>query len=353
LSVFLLQVYRKEIKPDITLIHVGFISLILSAFVSSMFAENMAKSLKGLQDIVYYTIAFFIACTISDEKQTRTVLWSLYLATATATLLGIVRAVQTHTTIDIHQLRNPNYIAMFLVIVLSSMVSTIIMSDRETKRSKILLGFCALILFVASVMTAYRGSFLSFFLFLCVMLFTRKSWKHSLTLGAVFVMVCSSVIYLHKPLWNKLFSHNTDSMVSRLFIWEDAVVYFKEHLLFGIGLNHFRSLLTIGGPDSGAIYYDAHNVYLQTASQMGLFGLAALLLVVYGFLREFFRSTPSSDFGLSVKYGALGGFLVTFITGLFDTTLHHCHAIAFTLLMGLFIGNSQKRSTACETATKR
>jgi len=342
LAVFLLQVYRKEIKLDLTVIHFGLMALILSAFISSMFAENVAKSLKGLQDIIYYAIAFFIAGSISDEKQTRTVLWSLYLSTAAAALYGIVRAVQTQTMIDIHQLRNPNYIAMYLLIVLSSMVGTIILSDRETKRCRILLGIFSLILLIASVLTLFRGSFLGFFIFLFVMLFARKRLKNSLALAAGVVMSCFLAVFLYKPLWNKLLSHNTDSMVSRFYIWDDAINYFRNNPFFGIGLNHFRSLLPIGCPEAGAIYYDAHNIYLQTASQMGIFGLAALLVLGYGFLLEFFRAKPMSNFGLSLKYGALGGFLITFVTGMFDTTLHHGHAIVFTLLMGLFIGTMQK-----------
>jgi len=351
LAVFLLQVYRKEIKPDITLIHVGFIFLILSAFVSSMFAENMAKSLKGLQDIVYYSIAFFVAGSISDQKQTRTILWSLYLSTAAAALVGIVRAVQAHATIDIHQLRNPNYIAMYLIIVLASMISTIVLSDKETKLSKASIGMFALIILSASVMTEYRSSFIGLFLFLFMIIFARRSMKYSLVVATVLIPLCSVTIFLYKPLWNKLLV--TNSLISRLYIWKDAIVLFKEHPYFGIGPNHFAYLMPPGSPDAGARYYDAHNIYLQTASQIGVFGLIGLFLIMYGFLREFIGSKSLSHFGLSLKYGALGGVLVTFAGGIFDTTLHHCHAIAFALLLGLFIGNIQKHSTARETATKR
>jgi O-antigen ligase len=351
LVIFLLQVYRKEIKPDITLIHVGFIVLILSAFVSSMFAENMAKSLKGLQDIIYYSIVFFVACNMSDEKRSRTILWSLYLSTVAAALVGIVRAVQAHAMIDIHQLRNPNYIAMYLIIVLSSMVSTIVLSDKETKLSKASIGMFALVLLSASVMTEYRSSFIGLFLFLVMIIFARRSIKYSLVVAMVLIPSCSITIFLYKPLWNKLLV--TNSLIVRLYIWKDAIVSFKEHPYFGIGLNHFTYLLPPGCPDAGARYNDAHNIYLQTASQMGVLGLIGLFLIMYGFLREFIRSKSLSHFSLSLKYGALGGVLVTFAGGIFDTTLHHGHAIVFTLLMGLFIGNIQKHSTAREPAIKR
>jgi O-antigen ligase len=106
-----------------------------------------------------------------------------------------------------------------------------------------------------------------------------------------------------------------------------------------VGLDHYKSLIPAGVPDAGRTFHDAHSLYFNVAAQMGLLGLSALVFIIIGFIRVFCKKKELSGFGESLKYGALGGFLVTFAGGLFDTTFHHGHAIAFTLLAGLFVAH--------------
>ncbi len=342
LAVFIFQIYRKEIEFNITVIHIAFAGMMISAFISSMFAENIAKGLKGFYDITYCSIAFLVAASLADEKQTRIILWGLYISAAAAAVIGIVHAIQNNGAIEIHQLRNPNYIAMYLIIVLCSMVSTIVLSDRETVSSRIMLGMLAVIVLAASVMTQYRSSFIGLFLLIFLLIFAKRNIKYSLITGISLGSIGLLAIFMYKPLWNKITT--TQSLTARFYLWEGAIDYFKTSPLLGIGPNHYSFLHPAGSPTAGGTNIDAHSIYLNTLAQTGLFGFVALLMIVYGFAREFFKSKLSSDFVLSVKYGALGAFLVTFAGGIFDTTLHHAHGIVFGLLSGLFMAHSAKES---------
>jgi O-antigen ligase len=342
LLVFLVQLYRKEIRIQMANIHYGFLILLLSALISSMFADNPVISLKGTKDVLFYTIPFFAACSITDEKHIRTILWSLYISTAIAALFGILHSFEIHRPLEIHSLGNQNYTAMFLIIVITSMISFFIFSNSETKVSKIILIILSLLTLVAAVMTAMRTSFLALLLFMAILFFRYRRSRLVNLFSLTLVGLIAASVYLYKPMLSKLFA--TQSLISRLYIWQHAVTLLKENPLVGIGLNHFKyTFPATYTPEAGASYFDAHSVYLQTASQLGFLGLLSLFLIMYGFIHVFTKIKATSGFEMTVKYGALGGFLVTFVGGIFDTTLHHEHAIAFTILTGLMFGLYSKR----------
>lgn len=338
LLVLLAQLHRKETVITMTVAHYGFILLLISAIVSSFFAENPAKSIKGTRDILYYTVPFFVACTITDTKSIRAILWGLYASTAAAAAYGIYQSFQLHRALEIHALGNSNHTAMYLIIVIASMAGTLVFSDRESPVSKAAIGIAASITIVASVMTTMRTSFLALFLFTAVLVF--KHWRRTSVkvLSCVLLVVITASVYFYKPMFLKLFM--TQSLISRSYIWQHAFTLFKENPLTGIGLNHFRYTFPSNYiHEPNATYFDAHNVYLQAASQIGLFGVLSLLLIICGFILTHERNQMSTGFQKGIKYSALGGFLVTFVGGILDTTLHHEHAIVFTLLLGFLFGS--------------
>ncbi|GAB4420747.1 MAG: hypothetical protein OHK0032_16540 [Thermodesulfovibrionales bacterium] len=152
-----------------------------------------------------------------------------------------------------------------------------------------------------------------------------------------FVGLTALTVYADKAMWLKLIS--THSMVSRLDIWGGAIRLFLENPLTGVGLNHFAYSFQINHPvEPGNTVYDAHSLYLQTASQMGLIGLLSLCVTIAGFMKAWMNFKDVTGFGGALKYSALGAFLVITLTGIFDTTLHHEHAIAFTTITGLMFG---------------
>ena len=74
--ILIAQFYKKKTELELTVVHYGFVFLLMSALLSSMFAEHPVKSLKGTVDIFYYTIPFFAASTINNRRDIRAILWS-------------------------------------------------------------------------------------------------------------------------------------------------------------------------------------------------------------------------------------------------------------------------------------
>jgi len=341
LFLFIIQLYKKELVIELSLVHYGFIFFFLSALISSMFAENPDKSLKGAKDILFYTIPFFAACSISNKKHIRKILWSLYISTAVAAVHGIFHSITTHKTLEIHSLGNQNYTAMYLIIVIASVVSTIMFSGEETKLSRIIMSILASLLLIAAVMTAMRTSILSFFIFIVILFFGYRHLKSFKIISLFLLAIFIASMYFYEPMLSKFLT--TQSLISRMYIWQHAFNIFKKHPIVGIGLNHFEYTFPSTYLEQRTLF-DAHSIYFQTASQMGLLGTLSLLLIIYGFIYSWTKFRAVSSFEKVVKYSALGGFLVTFVGGIFDTTFHHEHAMAFTLLAGLYLGNSNRAS---------
>ncbi|MBU1205860.1 MAG: O-antigen ligase family protein [Proteobacteria bacterium] len=246
--------------------------------------------------------------------------------------------------IEIRALGNQNYTAMYLITAFTSMISTLLFSSQEKRLWRFLLGLCSLITLTAAVMTVMRASFLGLvFFFLILILSSKQSLKMSifflLLLGLTFI-----IALFYEPMRTKIFI--TASLVSRLYLWEHAFKLFQENFLLGIGLNHFQYTFP---PDiihdAGRTYFDAHNLYWQTASQQGLWGLLSVLVILLGYLFIWWRIQGKTPLEKALKYGSFGGFAVVFIGGVFDTTLHHEHAIAFMILTGLLWGYSAKWRT--------
>jgi O-antigen ligase len=342
---FLIQWFRKEIKIDFSTIHYGFILLFISSVISSAFALNTAKSLKGANDILFYSSVFFVASSISSEKHIRIILWSLYISTTLSALSGIYHSIEINKPLEIHSLGNQNYTAMFFVIVTTSMLSTLAFSDKESRFMKFMLIISSAIILIASVMTVMRASFLGLFIFLAVLLFSKERPRTALLISLGCIGLTALALYIDKSMWLKFLS--SQSLISRLDIWKHAIRSLIENPIIGIGLNHFSYTFPLThSVEPGNTVYDAHNLYLQVASQMGSIGVLALTIIIVGFIYRWINFKPATGVGIALKYSAMGAFLIVTVTGLFDTTLHHEHAIAFTLMTGLLFSYGNRIDNA-------
>lgn len=115
------------------------------------------------------------------------------------------------------------------------------------------------------------------------MLLRQKLWA----LGAAALGLLTFVaLELGSPKLMKLFDFAGRSSSSiRLQIWETALLMIRENPLFGIGLGQFQRTYPsyaerLFSPPLEWIVLHAHNLWLYTWLQLGIFGLAALLWLV-------------------------------------------------------------------------
>ncbi|MCI0469551.1 MAG: O-antigen ligase family protein [Nitrospirae bacterium] len=339
LIAYIMQLIKKEARIRLSILYCGFVLLLIASILSSVYAADTPKSFRGAIDIFFYIVPLFAAASIKRDEHIRLLLWCLYVSTAIAALYGIFQFLHLQRPLEIHSLGNQNYTAMYLLIVVLSMVSTIAFSERESNLKKLTISVLAAISLVASVLTTMRASFLGLLFIVIFLLFTKRS---AVLTALPLIALTAIAAYFNKTMWLKLLS--SKSLIARIDIWKQALNNFIDNPILGIGLNHFSHTFSSSFPiDPGNTVYDAHSLYMQVLSQNGIVGFLALILIMGGFIRIWRGFTPVSGFEMGLKFGALGAFSIIFITGVMDTTLHHEHAMAFTTLTGFMISHHMKQ----------
>ncbi|MBF0555468.1 MAG: O-antigen ligase family protein [Nitrospirae bacterium] len=334
IPVFFIQLYRREVHIRLGLLEYGFIAFFLTSVLSGLFASNILEYFKGLKDVTRIAVLFFIAASLTDERRIGTILRCLYVATAAMAVFGVVEAVRFHKPLDLHMLGHYNYTAMYLIIVSSALIGTIVFSGIRTKTMRAAAVLLLFITITATVMTTMRAAFVTLFIFLAIIALAKRKSLVSGAIAAGFAAFALFAAYVFKPMWTKLSSG--ESLIRRFYIWNYTVKVIAQTRALGTGLNNFKYTYP-AAVEGGRSIYDAHSVYLNAAVQSGAAGLCSLLAIGVGFLRRWL-SISGGAFEQEIKYAALGAALVIFVGGIFDTTLHHETGRLFSILTGFMAG---------------
>lgn len=132
---------------------------------------------------------------------------------------------------------------------------------------------------------------------------------------------------------------NTETFSSRAFLYERAWEGFSQHFLLGVGLGGFEDL--VSQTETGEKIIFPHNMFLEVAVELGIFGLLTLFAMVghylwlgYDHLRYAVAHPrdPTGVWGVA----ATAGFLNLFMAAQFSGDLVSNHSMWF--FMGLMTG---------------
>lgn len=176
-----------------------------------------------------------------------------------------------------------------------------------------------------------------------IWLFLRgRSRQAGLIVVVVFVvfeaLLVSNVLV---PPEQSTLERDQDSVSSRLLIWESALAVIRDYPLTGAGLNAFRApAVRERYPVEGyevRVLPHAHNELLQVGADMGLPGIAALLLLYAGAGWSAYRAWKYGEtFHRVIAAGVIGGLGAHFIYGLGDAiTLWDRLTFGMWLLLGM------------------
>lgn len=146
--------------------------------------------------------------------------------------------------------------------------------------------------------------------------FARRRWW-------IFVLAFVAILLLAGVWFNNAFVGRQGSNDFRVHLWRNAMQIFSEHPLAGVGPGNFaRALLRYNDPTLFRQQLTtAHNIYLNTAAELGLLGLAAgvgllAALVRVGWQRWRTAPTRAERWRVAGCGAALAGFATQ---GLVDT----------------------------------
>lgn len=227
---------------------------------------------------------------------------------------------------------NPNSLGLFIFLVY------FFYTVQGVKKRKILW----FTLTTMSMTLIYFSSARSIFLSIAVMLITYVGWNFITKNRLIFTSFIAAVIaalisfvYIYPNMykWKSFQSLNNltweytgkNLLSGREVIWEKTLSLLQEKIWFGFGAGATPSIVQ-------GVELSAHNLYVQVAYQLGLIGLAILMLILLTIWFGFWKGRNDNKVRLSAAF-----FIGTLIQQSFEVTLIQ-NNMAIALMQWLIIG---------------
>jgi len=277
---------------------VGVIALGGVILLTTPFSIWPGGSTHVFTDIYVKIILIFalMVSTITSPRRVRQMTWLMIVASAYIAFRGCIDYARGVNLVEGNRLRgsvggmfeNPNDLALNLVTFMAPTLF-IVFHDKKTSR-RLLAAAMAVIMLAAIVFTKSRSGFLGLVAMGAVVLFYTMRVKP----GVVFAVVLAgamAVPALPESFWDRMDSimnaeeDPTGSRAQRLRLFDQGIQVFLDNPVTGIGAGQFQNYVAPGIVDKWRV---THNVWLQVASEIGMFGLMTFgFLVVRGYGTNF------------------------------------------------------------------
>ena len=247
-------------------------------------------SLKVFSDIYVKIILIFalMMSTITSPRRLRQMTWVMIIASGYIAGRGVFDYMRGVNLVEGDRLRgaiggmfeNPNDLALNLVTFLAPTLF-IIVHDRKPSR-RIFASLLAVLMLAATVATKSRSGFLGLIAMGLVVIYYTARIKPGIVLG-VLVAGLLALPVMPSSFWNRMDSimnaeeDATGSRAARVRLLNQGFEVFVDNPVTGIGAGQFQNYNAPGTIEKWRV---THNVWLQVASELGIFGLLAFLFLV-------------------------------------------------------------------------
>jgi O-antigen ligase len=169
--------------------------------------------------------------------------------------------------------QDPNDVC--ILVVVGIIFSLYWLTERSAGLARFLWAGPLALFAYAFALTQSRGGLLALLAGVGVLVRVRLGWFRTLALAAVGLPVLLVVLGARQT----AISTSTPTGQTRIQVWSDGLMLFREAPLFGVGTNNFDQFSD----------HVAHNSYLQAFAEMGFFGGLCFLGVVYAPLAGLYR----------------------------------------------------------------
>jgi O-antigen ligase len=219
-----------------------------------------------------------------------------------------------------------------------------------------LLASLALVGAVAAYLTFSRGAWLAMVLQLglCVLVVARHRVRNVLLGVTACCLILAGLLLApgasHGERWARLMHDPQDvggTAGDLLALWRHSLNQFKEKPFTGIGLGRqsFSKAYQDFRRQHQPLLWHAHNMFLDQALQLGLQGLAVMVLVMAMLVALLWPRSPPSPSDLTSLFGAATAIMVIgfAVRNLFDDFFADDSGLLFWMLAGLALGARQMR----------
>jgi O-antigen ligase len=248
-------------------------------------------SLKVFSDLYVKIILIFalMVTTLTTPKRLKQLTWLMVLASGYLAARGVLDYARGVNLTEGDRLKgavggifeNPNDLALNLVTFLAPTVFIIILERRPLRR--LVASGVAVLMLAAIVATKSRGGFLGLSAMLLVVAYYTIKVKPQWIFAGILAVVVS-VPMLPQRFWDRMDSITnaendaTGSREARLRLMQQALQVFAQNPLTGIGAGQFENY---NGPGAIERNRATHNVWLQVAAELGIFGFAIFAYLVF------------------------------------------------------------------------
>ena len=344
LGIWLFNKLRKAVGLPRTYVD-GAIALYLTAnLLSAMLGQSPRFSLEGTWFSLAHALAFYLLVDLMRRGWMARLTWAFYMAAAVVCLVGLTEFLAWYfgaplfpgfaqSWPEIGGWRQPippliyrlaitlngsTPLSAYLALLIPPAIGLILtLPPKDQNRQA--LWFWLVLAFIVQILTFSRAGVLALAISLSLTLIgwskitgkkwpsLRASWQRLTLLYRSLIIMSGTVMVGAALFWlQRSFAGRVGSTQFRFVLWETALAIFQNNFLTGAGPGNFgRALLRLNQADLPRLQIaSAHNVYLNTAAELGLVGLMAggyLLLMVGRAWQQRWRQIPHTPMQASER----------------------------------------------------
>ncbi len=275
----------------------------------------------------YFLEAIAIFYVAADVLRTRDDLRPLLLAVAVGASIYAVGQVVDFVWVTAHHHlqigdapaflnQSPNPVAMFLEMPLAFAAAFVLFPSRPRERL-VAAGVLALVL-LAMILTLSRAGYLAMATLSVVLVLNTQSRRMRIWMVGALALV--ALVVLEVPFINQRVFTLASSAALRSSIFGQTLHMLSQRPIFGAGIDGFAQTVAPFRPGNQSIELYPHDLWLTTYSEIGLLGLIAFAVIIFGVLWRAARALPAAvDIWRPVLWGCVGTIVLWLVHGLFDS----------------------------------
>ncbi|MBN2507253.1 MAG: O-antigen ligase family protein [Verrucomicrobia bacterium] len=324
-----------------------------------------------LRLLVYGVLFYAIVTNLHKQNTTQIVAGTLIVVAAVISMYAITQFLSESNRVwhfirpEAYAKRGsgtficPNNLAGYLEMILPLGLAYTL-TGRFEHVTKVLAGYCSLVIFAGIAVTVSRAGWLATVLTMMVLFFwlLRQRGYRMQAVAVLVVMVAIGTVFGLKATFSKDRNDSLKMAIEaedyRFRLWGPAWQIWQDHFWWGVGPAHFEHRFGLYRPADDQLQKHperVHNDYLNTLVDWGLAGGALIAAIWIAFYWEVFRTwryvqrapndlTTKRSNKTSLVMGACLGLLAILIHSAFDFNMHiPANAILAVTLMALVTGH--------------
>ena len=344
------------------------LALIGGAYASAAFgAFKPDKGLGAANDVLIYGLVFLALRRSQFEAK---FLWQLLALAILATLVTLLYgywgllATKKNFYLELNSVGHVNHSAIYMAIIFSVALPWAGVGIGS-RRFRAMLWASVAALWVSLFVSQARGALIPVVVFALLWIVARATmvqralWKPVLLLA----LILGGAILIFPGVVEKTRNSAEAKQLGsyRPALAKVALLALREYPAFGVGITNFGKIKPdviaswqeqsgqLFSPEELLSYPHAHGLYFNTLAERGLIGTLPLLVFLAALGLALIRGRPqtvSTPLHQTLWGAALGAWVITAFGGLFNTTLHHEHALIAMVLFGIWLAQTRTRLAA-------